>query len=265
MQSLKLTSLMAENTDLVVLAIAHYIYERTDISTSFIDDIPWQERGRVLDAGKIDLAWICGLPYVLKADQPAADIELIAAPVMQGNRYQDRPIYFSDVVVHRDSQFQTFADLRGASWAYNESGSHSGYNLVRYHLATLGEQSAYFGKVIESGAHLSSLRMILERQVDASAIDSIVLELELQRRPALGTAIRIIESLGPSPIPPLIISRSLPQETRDTLRELLLHMHEDPHGRTILTNIQIARFAWVEDRDYDAIRDMTRKAKLVTL
>jgi phosphonate transport system substrate-binding protein len=202
---------------------------------------------------------------VLEVDQSADDIELLVAPVMQGVRYQNRPIYFSDVVVHRNSQFQTFADLRGASWAYNEPSSHSGYNVVRYHLATLEEKSAYFGKVIESGAHLTSLNMILEGQVDASAIDSIVLELELQRRPALRTVIRIIEPLGPSPIPPLIILRSLPQETRKVIRELLLHMHEDPHGRTVLENLQIVKFAYVEDRDYDVIRDMARKAKLVTL
>ena len=52
-ESLKLASLMAENTDLVVMAIAHYITERTGIPTSYIDDIPWQERGRLLDAEKL--------------------------------------------------------------------------------------------------------------------------------------------------------------------------------------------------------------------
>jgi phosphonate transport system substrate-binding protein len=256
---------MSENTGLVVLAIAHYITERTGIPTNYIDDIPWQERARALDRGEVDVTWICSLPYILKADQAASGIELLVAPVMQGERYQNRPIYFSDVVVNKDSQFQKFADLRGASWAYNEPGSHSGYNLVRYHLATLGEKSAYFSRVLESGAHLSSLQMILAHQVDASAIDSIVLELELQRRPALNTAIRVIDSLGPIPIPPLVILRSLPQETRRALRELLLHMHKDRHGRTILANIQLARFAYVEDMDYDVIRDMARKAKFVLL
>ena len=188
-----------------------------------------------------------------------------ASSYLRHPRYQNRPIYFSDVVVRRDSHFRTFADLRGASWAYNERESHSGYNVVRYHLATHGEESAYFGDVVESGAHLTSLRMILERQVDASAIDSVVLGLESQRRPALRAAIRVIESLGPSPIPPLVVSRSLPPGIRNTLRESLLHMHEDTHGQTILANIRIVRFACVEDRDYDAIRSMTRAAERATL
>jgi phosphonate transport system substrate-binding protein len=91
-----------------------------------------------------------------------------------GACYKDRPVYFSDVVVRRDSKFHTFADLRGASWAYNEPGSHSGYNVVGYHLATLGEGSGYFGQVVESGAHQVSLQMILDGRIDASAIDSLV-------------------------------------------------------------------------------------------
>jgi len=256
MESLKLTFLMAENADFI---------ERLDIPTEFVDDIPWQERERLLDAGQIHVGWICGLPYVWKADQSDPHIELLAAPVMQGARYQNRPVYFSDVVVHRDSRFQTFADLRGASWAYNEPGSHSGYNVVRYHLATLGETSGYFGKVIESGAHQTSLQMILDRQIDASAIDSTVLELEFQRYPAIRSKVRMIETLGPSPIPPWVILKNLSQKLRKALQELLLHMHKDPQGRAILADGQIAQFAYVEDGDYDAIRSMAQKAELVTL
>jgi phosphonate transport system substrate-binding protein len=265
MESLRITSLMAENADFIGRAIARYMAERLDIPTEFVDDIPWQERERLLDAGQIHVAWICGLPYVRKADQSDPPIELLAAPVMQGARYENRPVYFSDVVVHRDSRFQTFADLRGASWAYNEPGSHSGYNVVRYHLATLGETSGYFGQVMESGAHQASLQMILDRQIYASAIDSTVLELEFQRYPAIHSQVRIIEPLGPSPIPPWVILKSLPQELRKALRELLLHMHQDPQGRAILADGLIARFAYVEDGDYDAIRSMARKAELATL
>jgi phosphonate transport system substrate-binding protein len=91
------------------------------------------------------------------------------------------------------------------------------------------------------------------------------LELEFQHYPAIRSEVRIIETLGPSPIPPWVILKSLSQELRKALRELLLHMHEDPQGRGILADGLIARFAYVEDGDYDAIRSMARQAKLVTL
>ena len=122
---------------------------------------------------------MCGLPSVLRVDKRKPRIELLAAPVMEGDRYDDRPIYFSDVVVRRDNDFHAFADLQGASWAYNEPGSHSGYNAVRHYLATQCDPWGTFSRVVESGSHQASLQMILDGEIDASAIESTVLELEL--------------------------------------------------------------------------------------
>ena len=265
MQLIKITSCQAPNADFVCQAITEYLAEKVDIATTFINDIPWEEREQLLDQGEIQAGWICGLPYVRKVDQPEAHLELLAAPVMQHPRYQNRPIYFSDVIVHRDSPFQSFADLRGASWAYNEPHSQSGYNITRYHLATLGETSNYFGRVIEAGAHQVALQMVLKRQVDASAIDSTVLEMELQREPELSRQLRIIEVLGPSPIPPWVISKKVPQPLRQALREALVGMAQDPAGQAILTAGQMARFGQVEDRDYDPIREMARLASGINL
>jgi len=92
--------------------------------------------------------------------------------VLDGDRYGGRPIYFSDVIVHRDSAFRSFADLRGRSWAYNEPLSHSGYGITRYHLLRMGETGGYFGEVIEAGFHEESIRMVARGEVHASAIDS---------------------------------------------------------------------------------------------
>lgn len=265
MELLKFTSLMAQNSDFIADAIVRYVRDRLRVAAEFVNDVPWQERQEMLDAGEIDVAWICGLPYVWRADEPEPRIELLAAPVMRGPRYANRPVYFSDVVVRRDSEFRTFADLRGTSWAYNEPGSHSGYNVVRHHLATIGETSAYFGRVVASGSHQTSLRMILDGQIDASAIDSTVLEIEFERDPDIRSQLRIIDTLGPSPIPPWVVLRSLPQDRRKSLREALVGMHEDPRGREILAQGPVARFAPVVDSYYNAIREMFRRAESVAL
>ena len=265
MATLKITSLQAENADFTIAAVTRYLAQRLRVSTEFIVEIPWQERESQLDAGQIQVAWLCGLPYVLKADRADPAIELLVAPVMRGARYGDQPVYYSDVVIRRDSRFSTFADLRGASWAYNEPGSHSGYNVVRYHLAMLGETSGYFGRVIESGAHQVSLQMILDGRIDASAIDSTVLEQEFRRDPAIRSKVRILETLGPSPIPPWVVQRNLSPDLRSNVRDLLLGMHQEPEGREVLANGQITRFAHVEDTDYDLIREMARLAESVGL
>jgi phosphonate transport system substrate-binding protein len=265
MNVLRVTSLQAQNADSLVRSIVEYLDDRPGLEIELVGNLPWQKRAELLDAGRIHVAWLCGLYYVRRVDRVDARIELLAAPVMLGERYQHRPIYFSDVVVRSDSAYRTFAELRGASWAYNEPGSHSGYNVVRYHLHELGEPSSYFGQVVESGAHQASLRMVLDGRVDASAIDSTVLETELERQPELRSRLRIIETLGPSPAPPWVVARSLSRARREILRELLLGMHDDPEGLAILGAGRMAGFARVEDEDYDPIRRMARKAEPVTL
>lgn len=263
MHLIRVTSIQAPNADPICRRISKYLGERLGIPSEYIEMASWQERERLLDAGEVQVGWICGLPYIWKADRERSQIELLAAPVMQAERYQDRPVYFSDVIVHRESAFTSFMDLRGASWAYNEPHSHSGYNITRYHLASLGENTGFFGKIVEAGSHQAALEMILRRQINASAIDSTVLETEIQLHPEIQTQFRIIAALGPSPIPPWVISTSVPSVMRQAIRDILLNMHSNPRGREILSAGQIKRFARVEDSDYDPIRRMARLAQAI--
>lgn len=256
---------MAENAEATCRAITAWLGQRLGIATEFVDCIPWQERERQLDAGLIHVCWICGLPYIWKADSDASVIEPGVAPVMAAPRYAGAPVYFTDIVVRHDSPHQHFADLRGTAWAYNEPNSHSGFNVVRNHLASLGETRGFFGSAIESGAHQTSLRMVINGDIDASAIDSTVLEAEFARTPQLREQIRVIKTLGPSPMPPWVMLKSLAPQLRAKLCDALLNMHANAAGARILAQWGIAHFAAVRDADYDPIRKMARQAEAVTL
>lgn len=205
-----------------------------------------------------DLSLICGLPYVLRTRPHAADspLEALAAPVLQGERFQNRPIYYSDVIVRRDSPFQSFADLRGASWAYNEPESQSGYGITRYWLANMGETNGYFGSAVQSGFHQKSIRMVARGKVDASAIDAQVLAVELRDHPQLAEQLRIIERLGPSTIQPLAANSRLPAQLKRDIQAILAEIHRDPDGRAYLDRGLIDHFVPVGDADYDDIRAM---------
>ena len=261
---LKITTIQAQNAESVCAEIAAYLGEQTGMTTRFINDIPWQERERLFDAGEIHINWMCGLPYVRKADAGAPPVELLAAPVMRGERYAGRAVYFSDVVTLAESPFRAFDDLRGAIWSFNEPNSHSGHNMTRYFLATLGERNGFFGQVTQSGAHQTSLRWLLERRIDAAAIDSTVLETELAANPSLRNRLRRIAVLGPSPIPPWVARADLPADVRHAIREALLAMHTTSAGRAILRRGRMSHFAAVTDADYDPIREMAKLADTVS-
>jgi len=116
-----------------------------------------------------------------------------------------------------------------------------------------------------SGSHEVSLEGILDGRFDGSAIDSIVLELFLAEHPRNASELRSLEILGPSPIPPLVVRRSAPQELRAELRHLLLNMHTDGEGEQALAATPVARFVAVEDRHYDPIREVDQIASTVRL
>jgi phosphonate transport system substrate-binding protein len=265
MQVLQLASCMAENTEALCSAFAEIIEIELGIPAEYVTGIPWQERERLFDLGEIQILWLCGLPYVDKADRADRGMELLAVPVPAGPRYHGRPVYYSDVVVRRKSSFESFVDLRGAAFAYNEPRSHSGFNVVRAYLAEFGQREGFFGSAIESGAHTRSVEMILSGAIDSAAIDSTVLEWLQARRVDLADELRIVETIGPSPIPPWVVSQKLPGNVRQQIRQLLLHLHLNPLGQVALARARIAKFISAQDRDYDPIRRMAREAERVLL
>ena len=258
----RVASFLADTARPIYERIAAYLAAHLESPVEFLPGVPWEERHRRLDAGEIDLAFICGLPYTRKYDRADRPIELLCAPVMAASRYGGQPIYFTDVVVRRDHPARSFTDLRGRSWAYSDEGSHSGYNVMRHHLLAIEETRGYFGRVLGSGSQQRSIQMVLDNEVDASGIDSTVLELELVRRPELVDLLRSIATVGPSPIPPVVVARELAPSLKTRLRELFLGMSTDPAGRAILAEGRMMGFVAVRDADYDPIRTMVRRAEV---
>jgi phosphonate transport system substrate-binding protein len=214
--------------------------------------------------GQADAGFLCGLLYVRMRQWADCPVELLAAPVLLADRYEDRPIYFSDVIVHRDSPYTSFDDLQGCTWAYNEATSHSGCNLVCYGLLKRHKSPHYFGQRVKSGSHLTSLQMIIDGQADATAIDSHVLDVMLQRNPALAAQLRVVAMLGPSAMPPVVVAKRLDAELKDRLRAALVEMHHDPSPAHDLQQGLIRRLVPVADEHYNDIRHMLATVQAVT-
>jgi phosphonate transport system substrate-binding protein len=219
------------------------------------------ESDYALLAGQADLAFVCGLPYVEHTERGIAPIEPLVAPVLPGERYGGRPIYFSDVIVRRDGPFHSFDDLRGRSWAYNEPHSQSGYGIVRHHLVQRRETNGYFGRVVEAGYHERAVQMVCSGEVDASAIDSHVLALLLRDHPALGSSLEVIDSFGPSPIQPVVAGSHLSDALKSEVRAVLLGMGDDEDAKPEVFRALVEGFVAVSDSTYDDIRRMRAVAE----
>ncbi|MGH2655835.1 MAG: PhnD/SsuA/transferrin family substrate-binding protein [Actinomycetota bacterium] len=232
--------------------VTEEVGRRLDLPTELVVETSYESCER----DQNEVCFVCSLPYVT-FERRGLDLAVpVAAPVLQGQRYEGRSIYFSDVIVHLDSPFRTFLDLRGRSWAYNEPLSWSGYGITRYHLVTLGETNGFFGEVVEAGFHREAIRMVARGEVDGSAIDSQVLSIELRDHPDVAEQVRVVEALGPSTIQPVAVSRRVPEDLREAIGEVLVAMAEDSAVRERLNLALVERFVPVDAESYDDIRKM---------
>jgi phosphonate transport system substrate-binding protein len=242
---------LAPNMTSVYTDVAARVGRALGVPAQLVDGRGWEQ----LRDGSVDVAFICGLPYVRLCRERPRMLRPLAAPVLDGARYQDRPVYFSDVIVRSDSSFRSFGDLRGRSWAYNDPDSLSGCLLVRHYLLQLGETEAFFGRWTFSGRHQESIRQVRAGEIDGSAIDSQVLGVENLRDPDLDGELRVIETLGPSTIPLVVAAAAVPDEVQGRVRDALCELGRDPISRDVLASGLIRRFTPIDDRAYDDIRE----------
>ena len=98
--------------------------------------------------------------------------------------------------------------------------------------------------------------MVAAGEIDASAIDSQVLAVAMRDDPSLARSLRIIDTLGPSTIQPVAVSKRVPLELRREILQVLTSMHEDPDVRERLSLGLVERFVPVGPSSYDDIRMM---------
>src|SRR3972149_9934199 len=158
---LRFANFLAPNLTPFYQFVADYVARRLDCATQLINGDSFDQFAQ----GQAEVGFICGLPYVNLVRKNPPPVELLAAPVLQGERYQGKPIYFSDVIVYRDSPYQSFTELRGCRWSYNDPDSQSGYGITRYWLARMGERHGFFGEVVEAGYHQKSIRLVAAGKV----------------------------------------------------------------------------------------------------
>jgi phosphonate transport system substrate-binding protein len=200
---------------------------------------------------EVEVAFMCAPSFVWLRELRPPPAELLGVlPVFDDERNLGRPTYFCDVIVRDDAPTQTFSNLHGSSWAYNDASSLSGYYGLLDKLAGSGTDESFFRSVSCSGSHLNSIDAVLRGKADAAAIDSNVLRIQLRKTPALGDKLRIIESWGPYPIQPVVVSSSLHPELKQRLRTAFLTANADKRTCLALQESGLERFVPVNQDHY---------------
>lgn len=238
-----------------------YLAEKTGVPYEIVTGFGYGPLVGMLKSGDVDYGFMCACPDLVARDEPSQAVEILAGPVLKNQRYGGKPIFFSDLIVRNDNSVKSLRDLAGRTYVYNGDLSLAGYTAPRSHLVDLGLTQGFFGKMLRSGSHRESIRMVAEGLADASYVSSLVLDYDRDKGLGYSAAVRVIESLGPSPAPPVVASSRTPVEERERFQRYLVTMHQDPHGRRILDKALLDRFDVLTDEDYEPVRAMEKRAK----
>lgn len=227
-----------------------YIGEKLDGHVDLVDRESYAEINSLIRLSEVDAAFVCGGPYV--NGRKEFGMELLVAPQAYGDT-----VYYSYIIVAKDSPIDSLEELRGKSFAFTDPLSNTGKLVPTYMLARMNESpDAFFRRYIFTMSHDKSIKAVAQGVVDGAAVDSLIWEYANRTNPVFTSKTRVIKKSPPYGIPPVVVSPRLDRETKERLRQILLNAHGDEKGRTILKGMMMDRFVTIDDRAYDSIREM---------
>ncbi len=229
-----------------------YIGAKLGMRVQLVDRENYAEINELVRTGKVDLAFVCGGPYVQGHEE--FGMELLAAPQAYGER-----VYYSYIIVPKTSPIRSFQELRGKTFAFTDPLSNTGTLVPMYMLARMHETpESFFRKIIFTQSHDKSIKAVAQGVIDGAAVDSLIWEYLDKTDPKLTSETKVITKSPPYGTPPVVVRRDLKPELKKKLRQIFVTADQDPQGREILKGMMIDKFVLIEDSAYDSIREMKK-------
>jgi len=225
-----------------------YIGQKLNLKINFVEKRTYREVNAALKNGNIDVAFVCGGPYVMGHDE--FGLELLTAPVVN-----DKPLYYSYVIVTKDSAIKDLYGLKGKTFAFVDPISNTGKLIPTYMLHELGEApQSFFKEYSYTYGHDRSIKAVAQGIVDGAAVDSLIWDYMDKNGSIYTQKTSIINVSEPYGIPPVVVRPGLDEGLKTKIKDILLNMHNNEEGKEILKGMFIDRFMEIDDSSYDTIR-----------
>ena len=197
-------------------------------------------------------------PFAYTLAHERAGAEAIVLPT--GNK--DNPTYRSEIITLERYGFNELSDLEGATFAFVDPASSSGYMYPRQMLLeefglANDEIDDWFGDVVFSGGHAASIVSVLNGDVEAAAVASVnaTKDGEYDDHPNWGEYTILAETRE---IPGTVeaIQGDLPASLREALTACYLGIIDDPSMTEFLAGLGATDgYILTNDAAYDIVRD----------
>ncbi|WP_350333700.1 phosphate/phosphite/phosphonate ABC transporter substrate-binding protein [Coralliovum pocilloporae] len=205
---------------------------------------------------KMILSQTCGYPYTMLYRD---ELQLVATPhyVVPGC---DGPAYRSVLLQRDDDTRGILGAFRGSVAAMNDRHSQSGMNAFFGTLVREGQEGPFFERIIWSGGHRQSMRLVAEGQADLCACDAVCWQLLQDVEPETARKLKPLTWSGSVPGLPFVTSKKTDSETLAALRRALAECLAE--GQWAQSRLYLSDVTVLQEADYDVIPAMSENARL---
>jgi phosphonate transport system substrate-binding protein len=230
-----------------------YLETATGKRVQFVQRGSYGEILELLMRDELDVAWVCGYPYVMAKDR----LTLLATPL-----YHGKPLYQSYVIVpESDRATQTIGDLAGKIYAFSDPLSNSGYLVPRIELLSRGTSpDRFFKKTFFTFSHRKVVDAVRLGLANGGSVDGYVWDTLAAQQPEAVQGVRVAWRSKEFGFPPLVVRKSLAGEDATMLKDAFITMGRSEGGRDVLGRLNLDGFANEPDSIFDTIAQMAHTA-----
>lgn len=208
----------------------------------------YKEVNDILENGTADVAFVCSGGYV--AGSQMSGMELLAQPEVKGKR-----VYQSYIIAAVNSPANNITELQGKTFAFTDPMSFSGRIAPVYMLMSKGlDSDSFFSRTFFTYSHDNAIQAVADGIADAAAIDSMIYENAVEKKPQLAKRVKVIDRSLVVGNPPVVASAHTDPILKARLQKLLLSMSEAEAGRAVLNSLMYDRFVQPEEETYTELK-----------
>jgi len=211
-----------------------------------------------LKSDNLEFTRMGGANYALAYRLMGDGIEPLALDMVKGGRG-----YSAVILVRADSPYQTVEDLKGASMAFVDPNSTSGFAAPNFFLSKQGfVPDDYFGSVVFAGSHDNSVIGLVNGQFDAAATYEFTPENSSVTRLASRDLVdpEAVRRIWISPLlaNPLWVGRTnLPKDLREDFTAALVSVKDDnPEVWELLRQGRLSGYGRTSHEEYVPMIEM---------
>lgn len=243
---LGLTPVFLDNDALIIERLRALFSEAMGEPVELIQRRTYQEITATLLDGTVDAAWICGYPFLQHRNR----LSLIGVPQWRG-----KPLYQSYLIVAAEDPARSLDDLEGATHAFSDPDSNSGYLVTASDLARAGSTpETFFARTIYTYGHRNVVRSVAGGLTRSGSVDGYVWETLAEVEPSLTEGTRVIARSEWMGFPPFAARRDRAQSgTVAQFSSILTSLDKSTTGREVLKLLFLDRIGEGEESLFDSI------------